>query len=136
MVFEAGGLGVGKRLLGAVKKAADQRKRTSNQGSVEELKSFKRKELPKSVSIRSKESTPSKRQPPRTKPGTERKTQEDYLKAYRKGDYLNSSKYLQELINLKQSLASYAEIMKERIKIYKLKGFPKNWNGVFIATEK
>jgi len=80
MVFEAGGLGVGKRLLGAVKKAADQRKRTSNQGSVEELKSFKRKELPKSVSIRSKESTPSKRQPPRTKPGTERKTQ--YKKIY------------------------------------------------------
>ena len=80
MVFEAGGLGVGKRLLGAVKKAADQRKRTSNQGSVEELESFKRKELPKSVSIRSKESTPSKRQPPRTKPGTERKTQ--YKKIY------------------------------------------------------
>ena len=66
----------------------------------------------------------------------ERKTQEDFLKAYRKGDYLNSSKYLQGLINLKQNLATYAEIMKERIKIYKLKGFPKNWNGVFIATEK
>jgi adenylate cyclase len=66
----------------------------------------------------------------------ERKTQEDFLKAYRKGDYSNSSIYLQELINLKQNLATYAEIMEERIKIYKSKGFPKNWNGVFIATEK
>ena len=66
----------------------------------------------------------------------ERKMQETFLKAYRKGDYSNSSKYLQELINLKKNLATYATIMKERIKIYKSKGFPKNWEGVFIATEK
>ena len=51
MVSSAGGVGVGKKVLGAVKNMASSG-RTSNQGGA--------KELPKSVSIRSKESVPSK----------------------------------------------------------------------------
>ena len=66
----------------------------------------------------------------------ERKIQENFLKAYRNGDFLNSSKFLNQILNLKQNLEVYAEIMLERIKTYKTKGFPKNWNGVYVATEK
>lgn len=51
MVFESAGLGLGKRVLGAVKNMASSG-RASNPARV--------KELPKSVSIRSKESVPSK----------------------------------------------------------------------------
>ena len=66
----------------------------------------------------------------------ERKLQESFLEAYKKGDYQKSSNNLDNLIKLKGNLMSYASIMKQRIKIYEKSGFPNDWKGVFIATEK
>ena len=66
----------------------------------------------------------------------ERIKQEAFLEAYKKGDYDKSSNSLDDLIKLDANLVSYASIMKQRIKIYEKDGFPKDWQGVFIATEK
>ena len=66
----------------------------------------------------------------------ERKLQESFLEAYKKGDYQKSLKSLNDLIKLNQNLVSYASIMKKRIKLYEKSGFPDGWQGVFIATEK
>ena len=66
----------------------------------------------------------------------ERKLQENFLEVYKKGDYQKSSKSLDDLIKLNANLVSYAKIMKKRIKIYEKTGFPNDWKGVFIATEK
>ena len=66
----------------------------------------------------------------------ERKLQESFLDAYKKGDYHKSSKSLDDLIKLNSNLVSYASIMKKRIKIYEKSGFPDDWQGVFVATEK
>ena len=66
----------------------------------------------------------------------ERELQENFLEAYKKGDYQKSSKSLDDLIKLNANLVSYAKIMKKRIKIYEKTGFPNDWKGVFIATEK
>ena len=66
----------------------------------------------------------------------ERKLQESFLNAYKKGDYYKSIKSLDDLIKLNSNLVSYASAMKKRIKIYEKSGFPVDWKGVFIATEK
>ena len=66
----------------------------------------------------------------------ERKIQENFLHAYRNGEFLNCSKFLNQILNLNQNLEVYAKIMLERIKIYETNGFPKNWDGVYVATEK
>ena len=66
----------------------------------------------------------------------ERKLQESFLEAYKKGDSEKSLKSLNDLIKLNQNLVSYASIMKKRIKLYEKSGFPDGWRGVFIATEK
>ena len=66
----------------------------------------------------------------------ERRIQENFLKFYRKGDYSNSLKLLNELTVLNQNLNTYSNIMKERIKEYEANGFPSSWEGVYIATEK
>ena len=57
----------------------------------------------------------------------ERKLQESFLDAYKKGDYQKSSKSLDDLIKLNQNLVSYASIMKKRLKIYEKSGFPDDW---------
>ena len=67
---------------------------------------------------------------------TERKNQENFLKAYKNGDYAKSSERLKSLINLDENLASYALLMQDRIKLYEKDGFPDNWEGIYIATDK
>ena len=67
---------------------------------------------------------------------TERKNQENFLKAYKNGDYAKSSESLKSLINLDENLASYALLMQDRIKLYEKDGFPDNWEGIYIATDK
>ena len=67
---------------------------------------------------------------------TERKTQENFLVAYKNGDYTKSAESLQSLINLNEKLASYAKLMRDRIKLYEKDGFPDNWDGIYIATDK
>ena len=66
----------------------------------------------------------------------ERKNQESFLEAYKNGDYAKSSASLKSLIDLGENLASYASLMQNRIKLYEKDGFPDNWDGVFIATDK
>ncbi len=62
--------------------------------------------------------------------------QKNFLDAYKKGDYQKSSKSLDDLIKFDGNLKVYASIMKQRLKIYEKNGFPDNWKGVYIATEK
>ena len=66
----------------------------------------------------------------------ERKLQENFLEAYKKGDYQKSSKSLDDLIKLNNNLVSYASIMKKRIKIYEKTGFPDDWKGCFYSNRK
>ena len=66
----------------------------------------------------------------------EREIQEKFLDAYKNGDYSKSSKNLEDLIKLGKDLASYASIMQQRIKIYEKDGFPDDWEGVYVATDK
>jgi len=58
------------------------------------------------------------------------------LEAYKNGDYAKSSASLKSLINLGENLASYALLMQDRIKLYEKDGFPDNWEGIYIATDK
>ena len=62
--------------------------------------------------------------------------QKNFLDAYKKGDYQKSSKSLDDLIKIDGNLKVYASIMKQRLKIYEKNGFPDDWKGVYIATEK
>ena len=66
----------------------------------------------------------------------ERKFQDSFLGAYRSGDYAKSIQALNNLISLGKNLKDYALLIQKRIKIYETKGFPENWDGVFIATDK
>ena len=66
----------------------------------------------------------------------ERKNQESFLEAYKNGDYAKSSASLKSLIDLEENLASYASLMQDRIKLYEKDGFPDNWEGIYIATDK
>ena len=66
----------------------------------------------------------------------ERKFQDSFLGAYRSGDYAKSIQALNNLISLGKNLQDYALLIQKRIKIYETKGFPENWDGVFIATDK
>ena len=66
----------------------------------------------------------------------EREIQEKFLDAYKNGDYSKSSKNLEDLIKIGKDLSSYASIMKQRIKIYEKDGFPDDWEGVYVATDK
>ena len=66
----------------------------------------------------------------------ERKNQESFLEAYKNGDYAKSSASLKSLIDLGENLASYALLMQDRIKLYEKNGFPDNWEGIYIATDK
>ena len=67
---------------------------------------------------------------------TERKNQESFLEAYKKGDYAKSSASLKSLIDLGENLASYGLLMQDRIKPYEKDGFPDDWEGIYIATDK
>ena len=67
---------------------------------------------------------------------TERQNQENFLEAYKNGDYAKSSESLKSLINLDENLASYALLMQNRIKLYEKDGFPDNWKGIYVATDK
>ena len=67
---------------------------------------------------------------------TERKNQENFLEAYKNGDYAKASASLKSLINLGENLASYALLMQDRIKLYEKDGFPDNWKGIYVATDK
>ena len=66
----------------------------------------------------------------------ERETQESFLDAYKNGDYTKSSQNLNNLILLGESLKEYAILMKERLKTFEKEGFPPNWSGVYVATDK
>ena len=66
----------------------------------------------------------------------EREAQDSFLDAYRSGDYAKSIQALNNLISLGKNLKDYALLIQKRIKIYETKGFPENWDGVFIATDK
>jgi len=67
---------------------------------------------------------------------TERQNQENFLEAYKNGDYAKSSASLKSLIKLEENLASYALLMQDRLKLYQKDGFPDNWKGIYIATDK